>query len=697
MSIHNTLSNISSKESYRLDRDYEYNTKCTIKRVFGFNVDKNKSAAINAERILDDEPQNVFKVFRTNLAFHNLCPAHIQLPVGTRALLGLGMKFCIERPRPYQDLCSALGQFKRDVDLRMFLVQNDLNEASANFNRRLYKKTDWNPEPCEDPHASAFQRFENMVNDLRNNIPTYRRYNLRPIHRRALSAFKKMNMAICYSADKGLGPYVVHRPDYIKQGFTEHLTNKYNYVRLLPEEAVQALSEQKKQFKKVYNEEGWKLDDDHQLYFKRCFKTDCKEGSKTPIFYGLWKVHKDKPAMRPVISCCGSFPEIFSIYIDECLKRLVQDVLTTYIISADQLVNTLSTTFPGPLPLGAKLFSVDAVGMYCNIDTDHGIEVTEEFMRRYSDQLDDFDIPKEFIIRCLRIVMKMNIFRFGDTFWKQVNGTAMGTSCAVNYAFLYMGLLEMLQLSQRFSTWLPFYGRFIDDGIGVWLTLKQGSAQAWEEFKASLNNWGKLKWTNTGHVDSLQILDLTVSINSNRCLEFKTYRKPMNLHLYLPPNSAHPPDTIRSLVFGRVRAYFLHNTHDKDFKTECYTLARDLIRCGWEWEDLASHFNDAHESLKKHGRVNLLEEAMKTRREKEAEKPDEQIMVFKLPFHPRGVQRRQITTAYRLSGLANLQPERRFICAQLRPHNVRDRVSSTALEDIPGANPSDYLIANPIN
>ena len=86
--------------------------------------------------------------------------------------------------------------------------------------------------------------------------------------------------------------------------------------------------------------------------------------------------------------------------------------------------------------------------------------------------------------------MKRNIFQFGDTFWKQIDGTAMGTSCAVNYAFLYVGLLEMVELLKNFQLWLLFYGRFIDDGFGIWLTQKEGSANAWKEFNNQLNRWG---------------------------------------------------------------------------------------------------------------------------------------------------------------------------------------------------------------
>ena len=69
----------------------------------------------------------------------------------------------------------------------------------------------------------------------------------------------------------------------------------------------------------------------------------------------------------------------------------------------------------------------------------------------------------------------------------------MGTSCAVNYAFLYIGLLEMLELLKDLEPWMPFYRRFIDDGVGIWLTARPGSAQAWKRFLDCLNDWGTLK------------------------------------------------------------------------------------------------------------------------------------------------------------------------------------------------------------
>ena len=107
-------------------------------------------------------------------------------------------------------------------------------------------------------------------------------------------------------------------------------------------------------------------------------------------------------------------------------------------------------------------------------------------------------------------------------------------------------------------------------------------------------------------------MDLTVTINDKKCLVFKTFCKEMALNLYLPPNSAHPPDTICSLVFGRARAYFLHNTHREDFETECVHLARNLISSGWSWEDLSSHFDNAEAILMAIGKTTILQQSMKT-------------------------------------------------------------------------------------
>ena len=160
------------------------------------------------------------------------------------------------------------------------------------------------------------------------------------------------------------------------------------------DEAKTELASQKSDFLALFNEFRDSLDKEFIKYFMRSFENDRLSECRIPMLYLLWKVHKDVPAVRPVIACCESFLEIFSIFLDECLKRLVQDVLSTYIISIDQMVYTLTTLFPGQLPLDAMLFSVNAIGMYGNIDTKHEIWVTKRFMKIYGNRIKDFNIPR---------------------------------------------------------------------------------------------------------------------------------------------------------------------------------------------------------------------------------------------------------------------------------------------------------------
>jgi hypothetical protein len=45
----------------------------------------------------------------------------------------------------------------------------------------------------------------------------------------------------------------------------------------------------------------------------------------------------------------------------------------------------------------------------------------------------------------------------------------MGTSTAVNYEYLYVGLLEVQRLLPNYKENLLFLKRFIDNSIGVWI------------------------------------------------------------------------------------------------------------------------------------------------------------------------------------------------------------------------------------
>jgi hypothetical protein len=129
--------------------------------------------------------------------------------------------------------------------------------------------------------------------------------------------------------------------------------------------------------------------------------------------------------MRPIASCINSVPEIFSKRADYWLKKLVSEILPTFVRDSAHLISELTRSFPHDLPPGAKLFSIDAVGMYSNTDTPHGIEVLTTWLTEFPDNLLPEGMSVDFIIDSLSEVMKNNIFQFGDTTWRQLRGCAM--------------------------------------------------------------------------------------------------------------------------------------------------------------------------------------------------------------------------------------------------------------------------------
>ena len=154
----------------------------------------------------------------------------------------------------------------------------------------------------------------------------------------------------------------------------------------------------------------------------------------------------------------------------------------------------------------------------------------------------------EALIAALKLVMLNNIFSFGDMTFKQMNGTAMGTLPALPYAMIYYGLHESKFLPQH-RKHVVFYKQFIDNGLGFWLPHPNPkiNAHLWEEFTTSMNNYPRLTWEFNAPTDKVDFMDLTISIKNGQ-ISTSLFEKPLNLHLYIPPHSAHPPRLLPGIV-----------------------------------------------------------------------------------------------------------------------------------------------------
>ena len=120
--------------------------------------------------------------------------------------------------------------------------------------------------------------------------------------------------------------------------------------------------------------------------------------------------------------------------------------------------------------------------------------------------------------------MENCVFKFGETFWLQLIGTAMGTPVACIYAILFFAYYERTILLQKYKRNLLFYVRQIDDIFGIWLDCK-ASPNAWENFQQDLNSACKLKWKTTPLSKSVDFLDITIMLDKEGNVSTRMFQK----------------------------------------------------------------------------------------------------------------------------------------------------------------------------
>jgi hypothetical protein len=468
-----------------------------------------------------------------NVAYHNLCIG-VTLPKNIKSLLGLGLNFI---PTPLMT-----SSFDKDVDIERF--RKDIFTKCWFTGTRdrplppLFTRSNWQPPSQDIPH-NLCQKINNFSQEL-NLIFSHHRCgsNLLPSQLRTLKQLKTDDNLIIFSSDKNLGPCIIDRSTYIFRAMFDHLLDTNTYRQLTLSDASGRITAVRHIIDNFLNKHF------SQHHSDRKFIQRCLENVKDPFsyFYLLAKVHKTPWATRPIISVSGSLLQGLGKWVDHQLK-IVCSQLPYIIRSSFDLSMTLRNMH---IPLNAKLFSLDAVSMYTNIDTIHALKT----ITKYLQETTIHNINKPALIDALRIVMTHNVFKFGDTFWVQLSGTAMGAPPAPNYATLYYCIHEIVNIPQHPN--LLYYGRYIDDGLGIWIPSINSISDDvdWKTFQDSVS-FGKLKWEFTLRSKSLEFLDLTLKIQDNKIVT-SLYEKKLNLYLYLPPHSCHPPGMIRGLVIGMI-------------------------------------------------------------------------------------------------------------------------------------------------
>ena len=279
--------------------------------------------------------------------------------------------------------------------------------------------------------------------------------------------------------------------------------------------------------------------------------------------YLTLKAHKLKPGQtvdhlksQPIVSCPGSLLHGLGVWVDRKLQEVAQRTVSYF----KNMLELKKQLLKLHLPTNARLFTADAVSMYTNIPTRRALNLIGKYITQYQRKTNN-EYPQDAVRAGLCLIMTMNIFTFGDLTLKQLNGTAMGTPPAPPYATIYYGIHEEKFLPHH-SRRVIYYRRLFDNVIAKWCPNKnpQLDAVQWNEFKQKMNSFPGLTWEFSERSKMVDFMDMTITINNSNMIETTLFKKRLNLHLYIPPHSAHPPGPLPGIVYStlfRILPYVL--------------------------------------------------------------------------------------------------------------------------------------------
>ena len=369
-----------------------------------------------------------------NLSGRDLSKAEI-------SLLSKGLKFV---PTPTNVNKAILKEELEKFGRRLRLKWHFRNEDNIHIINPFKKKSKFNPKWKDVAIEYYLSRLEEdiLAIDTKLNYA-----NLTREEREALKTLRDDTSIVIKEADKGSAVVVWDREDYLKEA-DRQLKDPSVYQEMSGDFVSPLIRTIKHHLSNV------KLNGDVGQETLDYFIND---NPRIGRFYMLPKIHKRLHSVpgRPVISNCSYFTENISAFLDHHLQPLAKKV-NSYIKDTNDFLKKLRD-LPN-LPEDFLLCTVDVVGLYPNIPHEDGLAA----LKKHLEKREEKPISTNSLLELTECVLKNNIFEHNESYFKQIQGTAIGTKMAPPYAILFMSELEETFLAS--SPLKPFvWWRYIDD------------------------------------------------------------------------------------------------------------------------------------------------------------------------------------------------------------------------------------------
>ena len=328
------------------------------------------------------------------------------------------------------DLTQVLVDFKRFERSTIWQEYFYGRENDREFKANIFKSNKSNlpknykiPEGLKTYLGSV--KSEIMDHRNRNNV----KCNLPQdeiLAMKELIKLQKDKIIVIKPCDKGAGIIILDYLVYMRACY-EHLTtekvmnngdSKQYYLRVNEIE----LEKTKSKIRNIV-QEGL----DNKILSKEEYEAMLAEDKEAAKFYCTFKVHKDHqpmtaPPPRPIVSGSGSATENIAAFVEYHIKDISKQH-QSYLQDTPDFLRYIENINKGPaLENNQILVTWDVVGLYNNIPHEEGLESLKEGL----EQRNTPEIPTDYLVRLMEIILKNNLFNFHEELWRQEIGCAWG-------------------------------------------------------------------------------------------------------------------------------------------------------------------------------------------------------------------------------------------------------------------------------
>ena len=533
-------------------------------------------------------------------------PENLPLSNAEKSVLSKGLNFVpISKKSDEFTTRQDVEKFLRRVQLKAFFHnkedKSDNTEKDA-FQTLTAKKSKWTPPEGQFASIDYFiKKCRHDVHKLKSNCNT-KLSNLSKEEWTALINLKNRDDLVIKAADKG-GATVVWRTDLYQQEAIRQLSDPTFYTKVNKDLTLANQKIVKDTIQELITKQELPVTAQNLIITT----------PRTSCIYFKPKIHKPNNPGRPIVSACSCPTELISSYLDKVMTPIVKS-LPSYIKDSNHALETFRNfNFSGENKI---IFTMDITSLYTVIPNNEGLQALKYFFNQRPIKKPS----SETLLRLAELVLTLNCFSFGDNYYKQINGVAMGTKMGPSYANLFVGFIENKFFSNYHGPKPDLYKRYIDDCVGA----TSSSKEELNLFINSVNSFHPaLKYTWEISENSLAFLDIKLSINDNG-LSTSVHYKPTDSHNYLLHSSSHPQHVKNAIPFSQFLRLRRLCSDDTDFNNKCEEMCQFFKKRGYPDSAVTTGKHRAQEIDR--------ETALQTSQNEETDR-----IPFTLTYHPQNL------------------------------------------------------------